>query len=298
MATAATEEYNNAAIENSICNPIESCTLSSNTIDCDEIFSPAKTDTYDIAGGLSCTSLPAETSLAGEISGAANDNAADKYVIFGLIDEICDTLDNEENDNVSWGEPGVDEWTVFKQYCEDTPHSKLPKSWDKLELTRLTVAIDLEWFEKTDGNQPTEVGLSIIPNGNSEYVYHLHLIIHEHSHLKNRYCKSARIGYLFGFSQIVSVEEAAAILEFWLFGAKLDLPVKMVGHGLDNDLKTMRAMGINTNDIKDICDLQKEFKLSKGRSLGQVCSLLNLVCDTYSFHNAGIHTRTPTHTYV
>lgn len=63
---------------------------------------------------------------------------------------------------------------------------------------RITLAIDLEWYDQSNGNHVKEVGLAIEADDDPDTTLVFHYIVSEHQHLKNRYCPTSRLGFVFG----------------------------------------------------------------------------------------------------
>ena len=169
----------------------------------------------------------------------------------------------------------------------------LPSSWCTLmNLTSLTVSIDLEWYDQSNGNIILEIGLAIVPNENSELAVNYHWILQENCMYVNRFCKTSPLGFIFGRTERIPIAEAVKRLRYWFQGAGFEIPVRLVAHDPRGDLKALKLMGIDvlSRDKISISDTQVLFKsmsLKNKPSLSAMCRELEIEINERALHNAG-----------
>ena len=158
---------------------------------------------------------------------------------------------------------------------------------------KLTIAVDFEWYDQTNGKHLTEIGLTIQPHPASENnTVSRHIKIAEHVHFKNRYCPTSQLGFIFGKTEHLALQDAKAELIYWLSSAKNKCPVDLVWHNGILDRKIFNNLGIDVDsyvdNIYDTGTMHKIYRHSHNlRKLEFVAADLGVDIDKRAFHNAG-----------
>jgi hypothetical protein len=160
---------------------------------------------------------------------------------------------------------------------------------DNRSATRITIAIDMEWYDQTNGSHLKEIGLAIQPDDKSK-IYR-HFIIKEHQHLINRYSKENPKGFKFGESEYFDTKGALFQLRYWLSGAGNNCPVDLLFHNGQQDKRILQKHRIDISQVDRIIDtgdlVKRELNESQMVSLSNSCNRLGILFIAGSLHNAG-----------
>ena len=176
---------------------------------------------------------------------------------------------------------------------EETKEESILLNKESLNVQeKTTIALDLEWYDQSNGDHLTEIGISIISD---TIITNYHYIIKEHKHFINKYAPTSKLGFLYGESQVISITSVSKLLNDLLFKCNL------VFHGGTQDKITLLKNGIDIVKLEcTVFDTAKMFDLylkingipgaaKKKCSLENCCKLL-LKEGEYrveGFHNGG-----------
>ncbi|KAJ3284730.1 hypothetical protein HDU76_008249 [Blyttiomyces sp. JEL0837] len=160
-----------------------------------------------------------------------------------------------------------------------------------MTASRLQVALDLEWYDQSNGQDLLEVGLAIQPD-NRSIMIHEHYVINENNHLENRYAPTSSTGFIFGTSQRLNLHQVIAKTQYWLSGGDYKLPVDVILHDVEKDNRVLMYAGINVWDCADkVYDTKGLFKQrypgSLKSNLQYACEYMGVEIQLNSFHDAG-----------
>jgi hypothetical protein len=174
---------------------------------------------------------------------------------------------------------------------------KLPiiKNQSFKNAKNISIAMDLEWFDQTDGRHLKEVGLAlhaISEDGMTSISQHHHWIIQQHIHMRNRYVKQPKKPFLFASSELVDLSLAVTSLKS-IFSLSAEMESQLILHNGSQDKRVLLRHGLGLDQfpfkaILDTGDLtQKYLQRSQKISLENACIALQVPVDSLALHNAG-----------
>lgn len=158
------------------------------------------------------------------------------------------------------------------------------------QATELVVALDLEWYDQTNGDHITEIGIAVQADGGK--VVNRHIRIEEHAHLVNRYCPTSYLGFVYGETVVASRWDAMGEIVFWLDGGGNDCPVDLVWHNAQHDENILLRNRVPVYDyVRQVFDTGMIYRRQASRpnniSLKNMCVALNIPHQPGEFHNSG-----------
>ncbi|ORY47302.1 hypothetical protein BCR33DRAFT_848673 [Rhizoclosmatium globosum] len=151
---------------------------------------------------------------------------------------------------------------------------------------RWQVALDLEWYDQSQGDHLTEVGLAVKTDAG---IKHFHFSVKEHSHLLSRYAPFSSSGFVFGATQVLPLKQVKDNLIFYLTGGLDSVDVDLVWHNPVQDRKVLAKNGIIINELVPI---ERQFDTGvlfggKPRKLSAILDALQIPYSKAALHDAG-----------